>query len=102
MYFGCSKEPSHRDGFFSTPIICFGLEIRKIIFCYALLSGGLFSLGAHVFDHSDGKRLIPDFHLGHCPKKALRRNWWKATSFFGHMDLHHPEKSDVIEKVLYR
>ena len=80
----------------------FWFRNKKNNFLLRTLIWGLFSLGAHVFDHSDGKRLIPDFHLGHCPKKALRRNWWKATSFFGHMDLHDPEKSDVIEKVLYR
>ena len=39
--FGCSKEPSHRDGSFEYPNICFGCKIRKIIFSYALLSGGL-------------------------------------------------------------
>ena len=29
MCYGCSKEPSHREGFFSTHNICFGLEIKK-------------------------------------------------------------------------
>ena len=35
MCFGCSKEPSHQDGSLSTHNICFGREIRKIIFTYA-------------------------------------------------------------------
>ena len=39
--FGCSKEPSHRDGSFEHPQHSFGREIRKIIFWYAGLSGGL-------------------------------------------------------------
>ena len=38
--FVCSKEPSHRDGFLSTHNICFGREIRKLIFIFALLSRG--------------------------------------------------------------
>ena len=41
MCFGCSKEPSHWDGFLlSTHNICFGWEIEKIVFQYALLSKG--------------------------------------------------------------
>ena len=65
MCFGCSKEQSYRDGSFeypqhmfcglgaqknhlietvllSTHNICFGLEIRKMIFTEAVLSGDLF------------------------------------------------------------
>ena len=38
IWFGCSKEPSHRGGSFDTHNICFGLEIRKLCFCYTLLS----------------------------------------------------------------
>ena len=38
--FRCSKELSHRDVLLSTHNKCFGCEIRKIIFCYTLLSGG--------------------------------------------------------------
>ena len=30
--FECPKEPSHRDTFLSTHKICFGYEIRKIVF----------------------------------------------------------------------
>ena len=41
MCFECSKEPSHRDGSFEYPQHMFWLRIRKIIFIYALLSGGL-------------------------------------------------------------
>ena len=42
MCFGCSQEPSHPDGSFEYPQhICFGWEIRKILFSYALLSWGL-------------------------------------------------------------
>ena len=41
MCFKCSKEPSHRDGSFEHHNICFDWEIRKIIFSYVLLSGGL-------------------------------------------------------------
>ena len=38
---GCSKELSHGDGSFEYPQHMFWLEIRKIIFSYALVSGGL-------------------------------------------------------------
>ena len=41
MCFGCSKEPSHRDGSFEYPQHMFRLRNKKIIFIYALLSGGL-------------------------------------------------------------
>ena len=41
MCFGCSKEPSHRDGSFEYPQHMFRLRNKKIIFSYALLSGGL-------------------------------------------------------------
>ena len=48
MCFGCSKEPSHWDSknrliekvLLSTHNICFGWEIKKIIFSYTLLSVG--------------------------------------------------------------
>ena len=41
--FECSKEPSCQDGSFEYPQHIFGLEIRKLIFNYAIafLSGGL-------------------------------------------------------------
>ena len=42
MCFGCSKEPSHQDGSFEYPQHMFWLRNKKIIFCYALLSGGLY------------------------------------------------------------
>ena len=41
MCFGCSKELSHWDGSFEYPRYMFWLRIKKIIFSYALLSGGL-------------------------------------------------------------
>ena len=41
MCFVCSKEPSHWDGSFEYPQHMF--RLRKILFCYALLSGGLHS-----------------------------------------------------------
>ena len=41
MCFGCSKEPSHGDGSFEYPQHMFWLRNKKIIFSYALLSGGL-------------------------------------------------------------
>ena len=41
MCFGHSKEPSHWDCLLITHNICFGWEIRKIIFKYTRLSGGL-------------------------------------------------------------
>ena len=40
MCFGCSKEPSHWDGSFEYPQHMFWLRNTKIIFKYALLSGG--------------------------------------------------------------
>ena len=46
MCFWCSKEPSHRlieTVLLSTRNTCFGLEIRKLIFNCALLSGSLLS-----------------------------------------------------------
>ena len=69
MCFGCSKEPSHRDGFFEYPQLMFWLRIRKIIISYALLSGGLatvlqLSSGMHVpyqtFDHTSISILCDD------------------------------------------
>ena len=42
MVFGCSKEPSQRDGSFEYPKHIFGCETRKLIFDYTLLSEGLF------------------------------------------------------------
>ena len=45
MCFGCSKERLTEKVLLSTHNICFGLEIRKIIFQYTLLSGGLFCKG---------------------------------------------------------
>ena len=36
--FGCSKEPSNWDDSLSTHNICFGWEIRKLFFCYPLLT----------------------------------------------------------------
>ena len=41
MCFGYSKEPSHWDGSFVYPQHRFWLRNKKIIFSYALLSGGL-------------------------------------------------------------
>ena len=41
MCFGCSKEQFIETVLLSTHNICFGGEIRKIIFKYAFLSGGL-------------------------------------------------------------
>ena len=41
MCFGCSKDPSNRDVSFEYPQHMFWLKMRKIIFSYALLSGGL-------------------------------------------------------------
>ena len=41
MYFWCSKEPSHRDSSFEYPQHMFWLRNKKIVFSYALLSGGL-------------------------------------------------------------
>ena len=41
MCFGCSKEPSLRDGSFEYPQHMIWLRNKKIIFSYALLSGGL-------------------------------------------------------------
>ena len=38
MCFGCTKEPSYRDGSFECSQQRFWLEIRKIMFSYALLS----------------------------------------------------------------
>ena len=47
MCFGCSKEPSHRDGSFEYPKHMFWLRNKKkVIFSYALLSGGLVISGA--------------------------------------------------------
>ena len=39
--FGCSKEPSHRDGSFEYPQLMFWLINMKIIFWYTLLTKGL-------------------------------------------------------------
>ena len=36
--FGCSKEPSHWDGSFGYPQHMFWLKIRKLFFCYTLLT----------------------------------------------------------------
>ena len=41
MCFGCSNEPSRRDGSFEYPQHMFCLKNKKIIFNYAFLSGGL-------------------------------------------------------------
>ena len=41
MFFGCLKESSHWDGSFEYPLHMFWLRIKKIIFSYTLLSGGL-------------------------------------------------------------
>ena len=41
MCFECSKELSHPDCSFEYPQPMFWLENKKIIFSYALLSGGL-------------------------------------------------------------
>ena len=41
MCFGCSKEPSHRDGSFEDPQHMFWFGNKKSNFSYALLSGGL-------------------------------------------------------------
>ena len=41
MCFGCSKEPSHRDGSFEYPQHMFWLRNKKIISSYALLSRDL-------------------------------------------------------------
>ena len=41
MCFGCSKEPSHRDGSFEYPQHMFWLRNNKNNFSYTLLSGGL-------------------------------------------------------------
>ena len=41
MCFGCSKEPSHRDGSFEYPQHRFWLRNKKIISSYTLLPGGL-------------------------------------------------------------
>ena len=38
--FGCSKEPSHRDGSFEYQQHMFWLRNKRNIFSYALLSGG--------------------------------------------------------------
>ena len=57
MCFGCSKEPSHRDGSFEYPQHMFWLRNEKMIFIDKLLSGGLHDYLSHV------KR------LGHLPKK---------------------------------
>ena len=40
MYFGCSKEPPHRDVFFEYPQHMFWLRNKKTI-CNTFLSGGL-------------------------------------------------------------
>ena len=42
MCFGCSKEPSYRDGSFEYPQHMFWLRNKKNNFSYAFLSGGLF------------------------------------------------------------
>ena len=41
MCFGCTKEPSQRDGTFEYQQHMFWLRNKKIIFSYTLLSGGL-------------------------------------------------------------
>ena len=41
MCFGCSKDPSYRDGSFECQQHMFASKLRNIIFKYALLSGGL-------------------------------------------------------------
>ena len=41
MCFGCSKEPSHRDGSFEYPQDMFLLRNKKIIFSYHSYLGGL-------------------------------------------------------------
>ena len=41
MCFGCSKEPSHRDGSFEYPQHMFWTRNEENSFQYALLSGGL-------------------------------------------------------------
>ena len=42
MRFGPSKEPSRRDGSFEHQQHMFWLRNEKIIFCYTLLTKGLF------------------------------------------------------------
>ena len=44
MCFGAQKNRLNETVLLSTHNICFGREIRKIIFSYALLSGGLFGV----------------------------------------------------------
>ena len=74
MCFGCLKEPSHRV-LLSTHNICFGLEIRKIIFSYTLLSGGLVvlmkmnTIKLNHLENSITYCIIPQtcFFMGHSP-----------------------------------
>ena len=40
--FGCSKEPSHLDGSFEYPQHIFWLRNKKIVFCYAFFTKGLY------------------------------------------------------------
>ena len=49
--FGCSKEPSHRDSSFEYPQHMFWSRNKKIIFWYALLSGGLVYTYWHFCQH---------------------------------------------------
>ena len=48
MCFGCSKEPSHRDGSFEYPQHMFWFRNKKNNFSYALLSWGLIYAAFHM------------------------------------------------------
>ena len=58
MCFGCSKNRLIETVLLSTHNICFGLEIRKIIFSCALLSDGLTQVDAIQFAWS----MLPQLH----------------------------------------
>ena len=58
MCFGCSKEPSYCDDSIEYPEHMFGLRNKKIIFQYALLSGGPISLSLSFGNNARALRLV--------------------------------------------
>ena len=65
MCFGCSKDPSHRDGSFEYPQHMFWLRNKKIIFWYRLLSGGLL-IHCSVTCRLNSLKIVTVFQLEQC------------------------------------
>ena len=73
MFLGAQKNRLIKTVLLSTHNICFGWEIRKIIFSYSLLSGGLL---LHMqICQQQRLRWITQSHQGFCCK-----GWWRLKS----------------------